>query len=228
MSNFLALADDFLERMNNPAYGGAVNDEYAMKFARLLRDEEFEAQLNQQIRDVNHADALRSHSWLWVIGWAKSKDVTVQEDVLVELFDRWGDVAAKASIIDLVLDRIEDEGLPSAQTQLEEFPVRFLARIMRRAVEIPEPPRGDRVRDGEPSELLREPEEAQPSMAKAEGLLVALLQVGNPMALAAASVLLRHAWRGHGQLSDFYSRLLDRLEPETRAEWERSIFRGRA
>lgn len=55
MSNFLAVADDFLERMNNPAYGGAVNDEYAMKFARLLRDEQFEEQLNRQISDVSHA-----------------------------------------------------------------------------------------------------------------------------------------------------------------------------
>ena len=93
---------------------------------------------------------------------------------------------------------------------------------MRRAVEISEPPPRERIRDGEQFGFPREPEEAQPSMAKAEGLLVALLQVGNPMALAAASVLLRHAWRGHGQLSEFYSRLLDRLEPETRTEWERS------
>jgi hypothetical protein len=34
-------------------------------------------------------------------------------------------------------------------------------------------------------------------MAKAEGLLVAHLQVGDPMALAAASMLLRYAWKGH-------------------------------
>lgn len=44
------------------------------------------------------------------------RDVTAREDVLVERFDRWADVAARASSIDLVRDRVEDEALPKAQT----------------------------------------------------------------------------------------------------------------
>jgi hypothetical protein len=223
MSNILALAEDFLERMSNPAYGIGVNEEYAMKFARLLEDEQFEGQLNQQISDVNDADALTSHAWLWVIGWAKSQGVVVQEHVLIELFERWSNVAVKASIIDLVMDGLEERQVPDPEVALSEFPVRFFAGVMRNAVEIPERPSLEWRRENEPFDYPPEMEEPQPSLARAEGLLVALLQVGVPMTLAAASVLLRHGWRGQKQLGEFYESLLARLEPDTREEWERRI-----
>lgn len=43
--------------------------------------------------------------------------------------------------------------------------MRLIARIMRRAVELPQRPRRERLREGEPFEFPVEPDEAQPPMA---------------------------------------------------------------
>ena len=87
MSDLLALARDYIDRMANPIHGIAVNEDYALRFARLLEREGFEAALADEIRALTDKEALSSHGWLWIIRWARSRQIDILEDLLLELFE---------------------------------------------------------------------------------------------------------------------------------------------
>jgi hypothetical protein len=205
MSDLLTLARDYIERMANPVYGYSTNEDYSMRFAKLLESEGFDAQLRGEIEGLRDRDALTSYGWLWLIGWAKSRRIDLAEGLLVELFQEWWSVYARCAVIDLATQRAGDQFPFSRDNPLGEFPNPFLAKIML---------------------LATEPREAESSAAElgrptglAESVLVALLQVGRPITLEAASVLLRHHWKGQHQLLEFFWALCNSLDPETREAW---------
>lgn len=61
------------------------------------------------------------------------------------------------------------------------------------------------------------------AVARAEQALIAFLQVGTPVTLAAASALLRYQWLGHEQLSSFLNAVNMTLDEETRGNWSRQL-----
>jgi hypothetical protein len=190
--------------MANPVYGYTTNEDYSMRFAKLLESEGFEDQLGEEIRTLRDRDALTSHGWLWLIGWAKSRNIDLAEDLLVDLFEEWWSVYARCAIIDLATHRNEGQ-LRSTDNPLNEFPNRFLAKIMLLATKPEEA-------EGSTNELSRQ-------TGRAESVLVSLLQVGRPITLEAASVLLRHHWKGQAQLLEFFWALCNSLDRETRDAW---------
>ncbi len=196
--------------MANPAYGFATNEEYSLRFASLLGTDGFEAALRKEIEGLRDKDALTSNGWLWLIRWARSRQIAMPEELLLELFDEWSSVPARCAIVDLATFRSELQ--PRANVTLTDFPNRFLAKIMNKATAIP-------VKD------LRE--DVRPDSgrltAQAESVLVVFLQVGTPLTIAAASALVRHQWQGHEQLFEFLQVLAQTVDAETRGVWSERL-----
>jgi hypothetical protein len=207
MSDLLSLARDYLERMANPVYGFATNEEYSLRFAQLLLREGFEASLRQEIETLRNRDALTSNGWLWIMRWAASRKIEIPEDTLVALFEEWSSVPGRCAIVQHATDSAKigpTPGLP----RLEEFPNQFLARIMKSVTEADH----ENVVEDEQRSFER-------PARSAEDLLVVFLQVGTPVTLAAASTLLRYQWRGHDALFEYLRALAATLDPETRSVW---------
>jgi hypothetical protein len=205
MSDLLTLARDYIDRMANPVYGIATNEDYAIRFAKLFESEGFEAQIRAEIRTLRSRDALTSYGWLWLIGWAKSRRIDLNEELLVELFEQWSGVFVRSAIIDLATQSAEYESQGRRKRSLLEFPNRFLAQIMRLATE------------GEEED--RPLDEQRRSTGRAESVLIALLQVDKPITLDAASALLQYEWWGREQLLEYFWALSDTLDAETRSVW---------
>lgn len=208
MSDLLILARDYLDRMANPIYGFATNEDYSLRFAGLLSREGFQGSLSEGIQQLREPADLTSYGWLWIIGWARSQHIDLSEELLVKLFEQWSSVFARCAIVDLATYDTEFE--PSVKFSLEEFPNRFLAMILRGATEVREEHRReDHLPRKEPTSWAE----------RAQDVLVVLLQVGTPITLGAASALLGHQWEGHEQLFEFLVGLASSLDEETRAEW---------
>jgi len=215
MSNLLILARDYIDRMANPSYGFAINEDYSLRFAQLLGTEGFDGSLREEITGLRDKDALTSNGWLWLIRWARSRRIEMQETLLLDLFEEWTSVPARCAIVDLVTYRSEFQ---EAQRDfaIGEFPDRFLDQIMIAATAIRNTKENLKEDDqGRP--------EAEPRTARAEAALVVFLQIGTPLTLAAASALLRHRWRGHDQLTDYLLELAGTLDAETRDVWSRQL-----
>jgi hypothetical protein len=214
MSNLLSLARDYIDRMSNPSYGFATNEDYSLRFAQLLGAEEFEASLHKEISGLRDKEALTSNGWLWLIRWARSRQIEMQEDLLVELFEEWSSVPARCAIVDLATYRseLQKPDLTLGDFPLGNFPDQFLNRIMQGATETRKGQRDDRSRP-EPERLT----------ARVEDVLVVFLQVGSPLTLAAASALLRHRWQGHEQLTEYLRVLASTLDAETRDVWSKQL-----
>ena len=134
MSGLLTLARDYLDRMANPVYGFATNEDYALRFAQLLGTDGFEDRLRNEIQELRDREAFTSNGWLWLIGWARSRRIDLSEDLLLELFWEWSSVPARCAVVDLATYRFEKD--LRADVTLGDFPNRFLAVIMRDATEI--------------------------------------------------------------------------------------------
>jgi hypothetical protein len=222
MSDLLFLAKDFIERMANPAYGLVTNEEYALQFAMLLQREGFEQKFLQEIREVEDRDVLSSHGWLWLVGWAKSRNIDLTTDLLVELFDEWSDVFVKTNVMDLATRNAEYKVPGYLDISIENFPDEFLRRVMLSAVRIEREGSRELGRTFDEQEEFRRPE-AVPAIGRAEALLVSLLQVGRSITLNAASTFLSYEWQGHGHMQIFFFLLYDKLDEESQTAWRRSI-----
>lgn len=217
MSEILTLASEFIERMANPAYGTAVNEEYSLRFAELLSRDRLPGLLREEAQRVTDVNALGGHGWLWFLNWARANDLRLHETLLLDLADRWSSVFMQVLIIDVATRGI---ALPSwPVTDLEEFPNEWLRGLLRLAVRQEEretPERDNRFED----EANRE----QPARtARAETTLISLMQVGRPVTVEAAAALLHHPWIGHDQLVRFYFSRLTTMDAETRREWGRQL-----
>ncbi len=223
MSDILTLASEFLERMSNPAYGIRVNEDYALRFAKLLGSEraeepgeprdsekpeelgEFEKMLRGEVERLNDVDALTPHGWLWILGWARAKDLDLDGQLLLDLTEKWSSVFLQVSAIDLATRRADSDWIRrKTPLPLGDFGHPWLSKLMYRATEVPEE---DRPRSGEVH------------TDRAERVLIALLQVGRKITLDAASTLLHHDWLGQRKVVEYFWFQCDGLEEETRDVW---------
>lgn len=218
MSTILLLARDFIERLSNPVYGPAVNEDYGMRLAELLGSEGFEQQLNEEMRRLDDPSAFTSHGWLWVIGRARSRNIELRTDLLEALFEHSSSVFVRTAILDVAVHEDATE-FDSELADVREFPNRLLADVMNASVQPRERSRFASRDTHMPSEAEVPLFERRPATNAAEVTLVSLLQSGKPITLRAASTLLRHRWEGQRQLNAFFTKLTEVLDEETRRQW---------
>src|SRR5690349_9132610 len=101
MSDLLKLAADFIEKMNNPANGPLVNEEYSLKMAQMLTGEGFREVLANEIQTVEDVNTLSSYGWIWLIKWCRVNEIIISERLLFELMQQWSNVFMQTAIIDL-------------------------------------------------------------------------------------------------------------------------------
>jgi len=231
MSDLLFLASDYIERMSNPVYGVSMNEDYGLKLATLLRREGFEASLTEEIRSLRDPNTLTSFGWLWLFGWARARNIALDEDLLIALYEEWSSEFIKAAIVELATQDFKyspnpiPKPYPTQTSLIEEFPNRFLSRIMAQATRVsdakldPSEDRPSAQRNAMSPEEEQNQFEQEPSTELAESTLIALLQVGSDITTDAAKVLLEHEWPGKDQLLESFREILDGLEPETRKVW---------
>jgi hypothetical protein len=199
----LSLASDFMERMSNPAHGIRVNEDYALRFAALQSSDGFEELLRREIEQLEEPDTLSPHGWLWLLSWARSKNIPLNERLLFGLAESFSSVFMQVTIIDLAT-RWSKWQRRNVVTPLEGFDHHWLSALLRRCTS------SQREEDPEPDEV---------DTMRAETVLVALMQVGSELTLDAASTLLNHRWAGQHQLVQFFLALCDGVDEETRDNW---------
>jgi hypothetical protein len=216
MSELLVLASDYIEHMANPQYGTAVNEDYANRFAVLLQSKEFEAQLDKEIEELEDRGTLSSHGWLWLLERAKSRKLRLREKLLLELFQHWPNVFIRSDIVDVATQSAEPPVSNLVTYSLSEFPNRFLRQILTLATRssLENADRDSPLSDEKPGVTT-----AESSGAFAESTLFALLQVGRPLTLDAATVLLKHRWPGQERLLESFRAVYNSLERETQRVW---------
>jgi hypothetical protein len=203
MSQVLALASDFIERMSNPAYGVRINEEYSLRFAELLSSEGFDELLRREMRQLRDPDALTPHGWLWLLGWARSKKISLDDKLLLRLTETLTSVFMLVVTIDLATKKT-DWGHRNTVVSLHEFYHPWLLELMRRCTE-----KGGEKDTG--NDYI--------DTKRAETVLIALMQVSSDITVDAASTLLNHHWTGQYQLLRFFWSLCDQFDDETRDMW---------
>ena len=214
MSDVLALSSDFIERMSNPAYGVSVNEDYSIRFGKMLTSDGFDDMLQHEARRLRNVDTLSSHGWLWLLDWAKSRNISLDDELLLDLTERWSSVFMQVSVIDLATQNAEWTRRQSVAT-VEGFQNRWLSKLMQRSTTLPseELSQADSLRQALPSSEYI-------STNRAENVLIALLQVGRDITVDAAATLLRHDWAGHTKLVRFFWSCYDGLDNETQLVWK--------
>jgi len=203
MEQILTLASDFIEHMSNPAYGLRVNEDYSLRFAALLSSEEFPGLLGREVTRLEDPSTLSPHGWLWLLGWARSEGIPLKDSLLLHLTETWSSVFMQVAAIDLATRHVEWKRRDSVDP-LQKFRHPFLRKLMTRCT----------YADDEESRVHKHVQ-----TARAESLLVALMQVGTDITLDAASALLNHPWTGRPFLVDFFWSLCSELDEETREIW---------
>lgn len=203
MSNVLALAADFIERMANPGYGIRVNEDYAMRFGSLLETKDLEELLRKEISTITNPESLSPHGWLWILGWARSRGIRLDEKLLLRLVELSSDVFMQVVVIDIATRHIEWQRQP-AVVSIGEFDNVWLSTLLGKCTKVLD--RGDEY--GWHIDTRR-----------SESILVALMQVGSEIALDGASTLLNHKWPGQRRIVEWFMSLCGEMELETRANW---------
>lgn len=203
MSDVLTLASDFIDKMSNPAHGIHVNEDYALRFASLLASEEFESLLQREVARLDDINTLTPYGWLWLLGWARSRDVTLDDTLLLELTEYWSSISMQVSTIEIAT-RNAIWSRHERTMSLQEFEHPWLAQLLRRCTIVSD-------EDNIEINNIR--------ARNAQNILVALLQVGSDLTLDAATTLLHHRWLGQPALLDFFWRLIDGLDNETQDVW---------
>lgn len=230
MSGVLALASDFIERMTNPAYGVHVNEDYGLRFAALMETEDFRAILSKEASELKSTDALTSHGWIWLLSWARSHSLELNERLLLDLARRWSNPFMQIPVIDLATidaERIEGAGDPITRApSIDTMNHSFLRHLLKDVITVPEVEHVEHTASD--PRLEQPPEESRESRERgrllyAENTLVALLQVNRRVTVEAAIALLSHRWGAQKELLDFYYRLREGLDEETGRVWEERI-----
>lgn len=209
MSEILTLASEFIDRMSNPAYGIHTNEEYSLRFANLLKTNEFEYRLEGEIERISDIDVLSPYGWLWLLGWVKSRNVDLDDEVLLQLTEKWSSISMQVSTIELATRRAY-WGNRKYNVPINEFDHPWLATLLRRCVTI----------NNSDDERI---ESRNIRTRYSQSILVALLQVGSNITLDAASTLLHHRWLGQFSLLEFFWLLVDGLDGETQDVWLSNI-----
>ena len=203
MSQVLTLASEFIERMSNPAYGIRENEDYTMRFGSLLASEGFDDMLRREVAQLTNPESLSPHGWFWLLSWARSKNISLDEKLLLNLSERLSSVFMQVAIID-VATRMVDWKRRETVTPLQKFDYPWLSELLRRCT------KGHIEKDSRPHHI---------DTRRSETVLIALMQVGSDITLDAASTLLNHRWSGQSLLVKFFWSLCRELDEETREEW---------
>jgi hypothetical protein len=210
MSRLLGLTAEFFERVMNPAYGIAVNDDYGIRLLGMLKDEVFEESLKQEAKEVKDTRVLTAHGWLWLLSWARSVDTTLDPDLLLGLAVETGSILLQVQAIDLATRDAEvrrSRGTPS----VVEFRHEWLRKLLMKCVA------ESAAKDI--SDEVAGKYKSRDYTRLAESILIALLQVGNDACIEAASALVNHNWSGHQQVRDFLAERAKEADGETRRQW---------
>lgn len=203
MSQVLALASDFIERMSNPTYGISVNEDYSLRFAALLSSKGFDDLLRREIAQLRDPETLSPHSWLWLLSWARSKEISLDEKLLLHLTENLSSIFMQVATIDLATRRTDWMRRKSVAS-LQEFDHPWLSKLLRRCTEI---------------HGKQDTKHVHVDTRRSETVLIALMQVGSDITLDAASTLLNHPWIGQSVLLQFFWSLCNELDDETRDTW---------
>jgi hypothetical protein len=204
MTDFFVLAADYIEKMSNPAYGVVQNDDYALRFGKLLDSEGFLLRLRREVERLDDPDVLTSHGWLWLLGWTRANGLRLDQALMRRLFHRWTSPFLKVAVLDVATRRDDSRRQRSHRVPLDAFPHPLLRHLLLDSVV-------------SPSEELQQPEASE--FTEPAVLLVALLQTGTPLSIDAASSLLRYEWTGQRALLESFWQLCDTLDDDTRSVW---------
>ena len=203
MSHVLALASDFIERMANPAYGIKDNEDYAMRFGKLLQSEGFESMLREEVAQIRNIELLSPHGWIWLLSWARSKNLSLDNSLLLDLCKSQSSVFMQVLTIDVATRQTKSKE-NQKNVSFEAFEHSWLSKLMYWCT------------DGH---IEKQSEFEHIDTRRSEMILVALMQVGSDVTLNAACTLLHHQWAGHNALVKFFWSLSDEWDDETQSKW---------
>lgn len=101
MSEVLTLASDFIDKMSNPSYGIHVNEDYSLRFAKLIENNEFVGPLVTEIRRLRDVNTFSPYGWLWILNWARSKRINLNSTLLLDLTEKWSSISMQALVIEV-------------------------------------------------------------------------------------------------------------------------------
>jgi hypothetical protein len=212
MKGLLGTSADFIDRLANPGHGVDVNEAYGLRLAELFtRDPEFLDRLDEDELYATDVDLVSTSSWLWLLALRRAGDRRLSDDLLHALWDSTPEPVVRLQVLETVTNYGPTvEGFAARGSErwasIHDVPDRWLAARVLRAVE---PGREEDTR-AEVSEV---------PLAPARELVIMLLQVGNPVSLDTARVLLAHEWDGRARLIEMTRSLLGGLDPGTRDDW---------
>ena len=207
----IELASQFIDTLSDPSRGARVNEEHAIRLSQLINDEN-EGLLRRELMGLRDPDSFSLNSWSWLSRWCRSAHVKLNEDLLVELCEKWNSIAFKAQVIGIATAGRSYDG-PDKVPDVDEFPHRWLQKILSRATRSQESDSEDSTSNA--------PREASGGFGArhVETLLMALIFVDTEITHKAASVLLNQAWEGATKLSEFFWSRAGLLDSETRTAW---------
>jgi hypothetical protein len=214
VNGLLAIAESFIDRMTNPRYGPAANEEYALRFTEVLNgDPGFAAELANLSLDPEDIDSLPACAWPWYLEWRRLEDAPPPPaNFLDVLFAATDDPAIRLAVVQSALsERVADsspDNFPdAAPDRVSEFSASTEERGAIRS----------RWLRSQAARLTHAGEPAQ-TLPDAIELATYLLQIGDSDSLAS---LLSLPWPGRAALLDAIGgQLADaNLEPETAAAW---------
>jgi hypothetical protein len=173
MTALLTLASEFIERMSNPAYGVLVNEDYTIRFAELFdSDGKFERTLKREAKSLTSTDALTPHGWMWLLAWARSQRLALNQTLLLEITDKWTSVSMQSLAIEIATQSVRWKRHAHIPT-LYEFEHPFLRELLGRAVQPPRDESSDKARiEGKQFDEMAHPREFRTD--RAQFTLVAL------------------------------------------------------
>jgi hypothetical protein len=214
VNGLLAIAESFIDRMTNPRYGPAVNEEYAMRFTELLNgDPGFATELANLSLDPEDIDSLPACAWPWYLEWRRLEGAPPPTaDFFEVLFAATDDPAIRLAVVQSALSE------RAADSSQDDFPDAALAPLS-------DPGLGSEERGAirsswlrsQATRLTRAGDPAQ-TLPDAIELATYLLQIGDSDSLAS---LLSLPWPGQEALITAIARQLAdaNLDPETAAAW---------
>jgi len=99
----LLLASDFIERAASAHYGGAINDEYTLRWLMLRADGDPVRALNIAELGQNDIDALSPEAWLWLGSNLGANDPELPTPLVEALFTATDDPVYRLQVADISL-----------------------------------------------------------------------------------------------------------------------------
>jgi hypothetical protein len=243
VNGLLAMVESFVDRMTNPLYGPAVNEEYSQRFNQALaEDPEFAVEFANLALDPEDVGSLSACAWPWYLDWRRLEDAPPPaSDFLDALFAATDDPAIRLAVMQSGLsERVTDAAAPDNTAPDNTAPGAGAAGNVaseRSDYQRDRPfPGFDREAeerpDAIPSRWLRSRVTAltrafEPAGTLPDAIEVAmyLLQLGDPASLASLRAMLSTRWPGRADLANAIGRQLAEagLDPETAASWRREL-----